>query len=109
MLHSNEGARAVSDEFYRLADEVDKLKNQLPDLPLDVARFPQEPSMRIRYDNAFRVTVQWIQPYIDALNESRLVVAEWKRGDANRSVHTKEDPLDQATFYFDVSPEGDYA
>ena len=108
MMHANEGPRAVSDEFYRFADEVDKLKNQLPDLPLDVARFPQEPSMRLRYGNAFRVTIQWIQPYSNTLNESRLVVAEWKGGDASRFVHTNEDPLDQATFYFDVSPEGEY-
>ncbi|GAC1457116.1 MAG: hypothetical protein PVSMB1_06820 [Gemmatimonadaceae bacterium] len=109
MLHTNEGPRAASDEFYRLADEVEKLKSQLPDMPLDVARFPQEPSLRIRYGNAFRVTVQWIQPYINTLNESRLVVAEWKGGDANRFVHTQEDSLDQATFHFDVSPEGEYA
>lgn len=111
MLHRNEGSRAVSDEFYRLADELDKLKNQLTDIPLDVARFPQEPSIRIRYGSAFRMTVQWIQiqPYIDSLNESRLVVAEWKGGEANRFVHTKEDPLHQEAFYFDVSPEGEYA
>lgn len=109
MLHSDQGPRMVSDEFYRLADEVDRLKSQLADLPLDVARFPQEPSLRIRYANTFRVTIQWIQPYVNTLNESRLVVAEWKGGDANRSIYVNEDPLDEATFHFDATAEGDYA
>jgi hypothetical protein len=108
MMRTDEGPRAVSDEFYRLADEIDKVTKQLTDLPLDVARFPQEPSIRIRYGNAFRVTVQWIQPYSNTLNDSRLIAAEWKGGDANRSFHIKEDPLHQATFQFDVSPDGDY-
>ena len=91
-----------------MADEIDKVTEQLPDLPLDVARFPQEPSIRIRFASAFRVTVQWVQPYSITLNESRLIVAEWKGGDANRFVHIKEDPLHQATFHFDVSPDGNY-
>lgn len=111
MLHTDAGVRAATDAFYRLADAVDVLVKQLTQtgVPLDVARFPQEPSLRIRYGSAFRVTVQWIQPYTNTLSESRLVIAEWKGGDASRVIHHKEDPLDQKAFFFDVSPEGEYA
>jgi hypothetical protein len=111
MLHTDAVARAATDEFYRFADAVDVLVKQLTEagVPLDVARFPEEPSLRIRYANAFRVTVGWLQPYINTLNESRLIVAEWKGGDASRVIHRHEDPLDQKTFFFDVSPEGEYA
>jgi hypothetical protein len=111
MLRPDVGVRAARDEFYRLANAVDVLVKQMTELglPVDVARFPQEPSLRVRYANAFRVTVQWIQRYVNELDESRLVVAEWTGGDASRFIQSTIEPLDQTTFHFDVSPEGEYA
>jgi len=52
---------------------------------------------------------KWIQPYTNTLNESRLIIAEWKGGDASRVIHRAEEPLDQKAFFFDVSPQGEYA
>ncbi len=109
MLHGDTGVRAAVDEFYRLADEIDAVVKQLPDLPLSVERFTADASLLLRYARICRVTVEWIGRYANTLDESRLVVAEWQ-GYGNRDVQlTSDPPLAETTFYFDVSTVGEYA
>lgn len=103
MLHAETGVNAASREFAKLSADIERMVKQIG-TPLSVELF--ENAVAIQYARQFRVTVEWIAKYINTLNESRLVVAEWKGGPPG--PHQRIPPLRQTEFQFDVAPSGDY-